>query len=246
MKSIASSRRLAMIAALAAVVPLAAHADAVKAGRYYEDGLARFEAGDAAGAIIQLKNALQQNRDMLAAHLLLARAHLAEGELVPAEAAFREALRLGVSRAEVAVPLARIHLQQGRPAAVIDTVAVDGLPAAVRVELLTLRGTAFATLQRPADAERSFAEARALDPGSPLPLVAEVPVLLASGRLDQARERAEQAVRLAPALGAAFNAVSKVLFTIFRVLFFFSFFPGSTDCPCSPLFNSSIIYLLLS
>ena len=39
--------------------------------RYYEDALARYEKNDVAGAIIQLKNALQKDPSMLAAHLLL-------------------------------------------------------------------------------------------------------------------------------------------------------------------------------
>lgn len=187
-----------------------AHADAVKASRYYEDGLARFAAQDLAGAVIQLKNALQQDRDMLAAHLLLARAYLASGDVGPAEVEFREALRLGVNRAEVAPPLGRIYLMQGKPARLIETVSADGLPPGVRLEVLSLRGTAYVALGKESEAARSFAEARTLDPASPVPLVAEVPMLLAAGKSDVARERAESAVRLAPDNAAAYNARASV------------------------------------
>jgi putative PEP-CTERM system TPR-repeat lipoprotein len=108
------------------------------------------------------------------------------------------------------VPLARIYLLQGQPAKLIDTVPADALPPAVRLEVLTLRGSAYAALDKTAEAERSFFDARTLDPASPLPLVAEVPVLIASGRIDLARERAASAVQLGPQDAGAFNARAAV------------------------------------
>lgn len=208
-----ATRRFAftLVASLtAALLPFAAHADSAAASRYYEDGLKRFEARDMPGAIIQLKNALQQDRNMLAANLLLARAYLSEGDVGPAEVAFREALRLGVNRAEVAVPLARIYLLQGRGKVLLDTLPADGLPASTRLELLTLRGIAHAALGQRGDAARSFAEARALNPESPLPLAAEVPMLIGSGELALARERAELAVQKGAQHAPAYNARGSV------------------------------------
>ncbi len=202
-------RQAALVLAMTALAG-SVHADPAAASRYYEDGLSRYRQQDVPGAIIQLKNALQQDRNMLAAHLLLARAYLQTGDIGPAEVEFREALRLGVSRSEVAVPLARIYLMQGRPTQLIETLAADGLSPAARLELLTLRGTAFAALGNAAEAERSFADARALDPRSAIPLIAEVPMLLAAGRLDEARERAAQAVERAPADAGALNARGSV------------------------------------
>lgn len=200
------------LAVLLPVIALAvpAHADTVAASRYYEDGLARFEKSDTAGAIIQLKNALQQDRNMLAAHLLLAKAYLAEGDVGPAEVEFREALRLGVSRAEVAVPLGQIYLLQGKPNTLIDSIPANGLPVVARLEVLVLRGKAYAALGKMAEATSSFSDARALDPASATPLVAEVPVLLAAGERDAARDAANRAVELAPSDPAAFNARASV------------------------------------
>jgi len=185
---------------------LPAHADPGAAARYYEDGLKRFEQQDVAGAVIQLKNALQHDRNMLAAHLLLARAYLREGDIGPAEVEFAEALRLGVNRAEVAVPLASIYLMQGRVTKLLESMPADGLPPGVRLELLTLRGRAYAALDKSAEAERSFADARAIDPASPLPFIAEVPILIAAGRMDVAGEYAAKAVALGPANAGAYNA----------------------------------------
>ena len=199
-----------LVLALAGLSAGPARADAAAAGRYYEDGLARFARDDIAGAIIQLRNALQQDQAMLAAQLLLARALLRNGELGPAEVAFEEALRRGVSRAEVAVPLAGIDLAQGRPERLIERVPAGELPPALRVDVLSLRGTAYAQLGKHDEARASFDEARRLDPRSPVPLVAEIPVLLAAGEPVTARERARRAVELAPGSAAAWNARASV------------------------------------
>lgn len=184
--------------------------DPVAAGRYYEDGLARFDRGDVSGAIVQLKNALQQERGMLAAQLLLARAYWQAGDVRAAAVAFEEAQRLGVNRAEVAAPLGAVYLAEGEPGKVIERILPAGLPAAVQVEILTLRGTAYTQLGKAKEAEQSFADARRLDPRSARPLIAEVPVLLGAGRAAEAGERAQRAVELAPQEAAAWNARASV------------------------------------
>ncbi|HRP76228.1 MAG TPA: PEP-CTERM system TPR-repeat protein PrsT [Rhodocyclaceae bacterium] len=187
-----------------------AHADPAAAARYYEDGLARFQKDDIAGAIIQLRNALQQDRGMLAAQLLLARAYLLDGEVGPAEVAFEEALRLGVDWSEVAVPLGRVYLARGKPEMLLERVSAEQLPPVVAFEVLTLRGTAHAVLGDTIAAEESFRRARELRPDSALPLVEEVPILIADGRLEVARERAQRAVDLAPGDERAWNALGSV------------------------------------
>ncbi|MBR0568050.1 PEP-CTERM system TPR-repeat protein PrsT [Azoarcus sp. L1K30] len=204
------SRALGYAALLLSTFAAPVHADTVAASRYYEDGLSRFGKQDVQGAIIQLKNALQQDRSMLAAHLLLAKAYLVDGDVGPAEVEFREALKLGVNRAEVAVPLGRIYLMQGRSQVLLDSVAAEGLPAATRLEVLVLRGKAYAALGKLPEASSSFAEARAIDPGSVIPLVAEVPVLLANGKGEDASKVAARAVELAPADAEALNARASV------------------------------------
>lgn len=176
----------------------AAHASPEKAAGFYEDALRRYEREDIAGAVIQLKNALQEDKRMLAAHLLLGKALLRESNIKGAEAALEEALRQGVSYAEVAVPLGQVFLALGLPEKVIERIPASGLPAAVQVEALALRGTAYAESGNLRLAAKSFEEARALDPKSLAPLLAEIPVLIASNQLDRARSTVTKAVELAP------------------------------------------------
>ncbi|MEO8409170.1 MAG: tetratricopeptide repeat protein, partial [Propionivibrio sp.] len=187
-----------LLAVLACTISLQTIANATPqdAAVLYEDALGRFEKNDVAGAIIQLKNALQQDQKMLAAHLLLGKALLRNGDLKAAEAAFEEAQSQGVSRAELVLPLGSIYLALGRPQQVIERIPASGLPAALQVEVLTMRGNAYVEAGNAGLATQSFAEARQLDPTSVSPLIAEIPMLISAGELAHARANADQAVAL--------------------------------------------------
>src|SRR5574343_1109586 len=114
-------RHLLLTAALAALSCTTLAADP-KAARYYEAALSRYEKNDMAGAIIELKNALQLDNQMLAAQVLLGKALLSEGDPIGADVAFNEALRLGINRTEVVVPLGKAYLLQGKFDALIDRI----------------------------------------------------------------------------------------------------------------------------
>ena len=119
--------------------PLAAHAAVdPKAAKYYEDALVRYEKKDLDGAIIQLKNALQIDKDMLPVQMLLGKALLQNGDVVAAEVALQEALRLGVNRAEVVIPLGQSYLAQGKHKLIFEQQQFNllGLPPGVQVQLL--------------------------------------------------------------------------------------------------------------
>ncbi len=186
-----------------------------QAAKFYEDALGKYEKNDMPGAVIQLKNALQQDQKMLAAHLLLGKALLKAGNLKGAEAAFEEALKLGVNRGEVALPLGQVYLALGRPEAVIERIAASGLPLDLRVEVLTMRGNAYFESGNNLMATQSLDEARALDPKSASPLIAEVPMLIAAGQLDRAREKANKAIELAPNNAYAWGMKASVLHASF-------------------------------
>ena len=186
-----------------------------KASSYYEDALKRYDSNEIPAAVIQLKNAIQQDSKMLAAHLLLGKAMLRNGDLKGAEAAFEEALKQGVNRGEVALPLGQIYLALGRPEAVIEKISSSGLSPALQVEVLTMRANAYFESGKNSLATQSLDSAKAIDPKSASPLIAEVPMLLAAGRLDQAKERASKALELAPNSAFAWNVKASVLHASF-------------------------------
>jgi len=191
--------------ALAAALLLAGGALAeasvdTRAARYHEDALQRFERNDHAGAVIQLRNALRIDNRMLAVHVLLGRALLADGDAAAAEAAFAEALRLGVARAEVVVPLAHALIAQGRqPDLERDArFGPDGLPPAIRQQVLLLQAAARADIGDSRGALQRIEAARALDPRRVDAWLAEVPVRLRAREVREATAAAEHALKLDP------------------------------------------------
>lgn len=184
---------------LAAGSPAGAAPDA-KASKYYEDALTRFEKRDIAGSIVQLKNALQIDKTMLPVQVLLGKALLLNGEAVAAEVALREALNLGVDRAEVVVTLAQAYIAQGKQALVLEQPQFSpaGLPPAVQMSLLLTRSSCSADLGDPRAAMKAIDEARSINAEAVEVWLAEVPVRIRGRQFDQARDAAARALTLAP------------------------------------------------
>ena len=192
--------RAALAVLLLSTATLVTAASDPKASRLYEDALTRYEKKDVAGAIVQLKNALQIDKTMLPVHVLLGNALLANSEVVAAEVAFTEALKLGVNRAEVVVPLAKAVLAQGKRQPLLDDprFAVTGLPPGVRMQLLLQVAIAQADLGKPKEALKSIDDARAIDVGTPDPWLAEVPIRIRARQFTEAVAAADKALALSP------------------------------------------------
>lgn len=171
-----------------------------QASRLYEDALRRFDQQDHKGAAVQLRNALQQDRNNLAVQVLLGRVLLADGDVVGAEVALGEALRLGVNRAEVVVPLAQAVIHQGRQPALLSEPRFElgGLPPAVQADLLLLRASALTDLGNTREGLQAVEQARALAPDRADSWLAEVPIRIRAGDLTAARNAADRALALAP------------------------------------------------
>ncbi len=197
---------LALSFSVSLALPLAAMAAGdPKAARLYEDALQRFEKRDVNGAIVQLKNALQVDKTLLPVHVLLGRALLANSDVIGAEVAFNEALRLGVNRAEVVVPLSRAVLGQGKRQQLFDDprFATSGLPPGVRAPLLLQLASAHADLGRAREALAAVEEARAIEPASADSYLAEVPIRIRARQFTEAAAAADRAIALAPGLAEA-------------------------------------------
>ncbi len=205
-------RALALAACLAVAAPWSYAANA-KAAQYYEDALQRFQKQDYAGAIIQLKNSLKIDNQQLPVQVLLGKALLANGDVAAAEVALNEALRLGVSRAEVIVPLAQALVGQAR---VSEIVAAGprfdgaGLPPAVNQELLLIKASAHSDLGAPREALKALQEARAINPNSVDSWLAEVPVQIRARQFTEAGAAAERALALAPDSADAYYLLGSI------------------------------------
>ncbi len=188
---------------LASVLFASLNTSAQKAGaasRYYEDALSRYEQRNYAGAIIQLKNALQIDKSILQVHALLGKALLANDEFAAAEVALEEALRLGVSRDEVVVPLARSLIGQAKQTLLLTEprFAEQGLTRAALTSLLIVKASAAIDTGDPKTALKLIEAARRIDPADPQSWVAEIMVRSRAGQFAEAKLAADQALTLQP------------------------------------------------
>lgn len=170
------------------------------AARYYEDALKRFEAEDYPAAIIQLKNALRHESNTLAIQFLLGRALQRNGDVLGAEVAFNEALRLGISRSEVVLPLAQVITAQGRQREMLahPQLQPSGLPNDVLQSLLLLRAGAQTDLGDTREALASIQQARALGDRRADVWLAEVPVRVRARQFAEALQAAERGLAVEP------------------------------------------------
>lgn len=191
---------LGWLLALQLVLAPLAHGQNAEAGRFYEDALKRHNAGDRDGAALQLRNALQKDRNFLPAHLLLGQVSLDNSNAPAAEAAFSEALRLGASRNEVAALLATAMVGQGRHAEMLTDprLQVGGLARGAQVRLLVVRAGAQSDLGDDASALASLNQARGLEPDNPEVWLAEVPIRIRSNNLELAMSAVQRALRIEP------------------------------------------------
>ena len=176
----------------------AARGDSSQAARYHEDAVARLARNDLPGAIIQARNAVQKDSGLLAAHLLLGKALLRDGQAAAAEAEFEIALRLGASMAEVAQPYGTALMMFGNSEKLLARIKPDGLAPSARAEVLAMRATAHADQGDTKAAWRAVEEAKAADPRSLAPLRAEIDLALRTRDTPRARQALEAAAAMAP------------------------------------------------
>ena len=177
-----------------------AHAGKGKSDSFFADAKGRFDKGDFAGALIQARNALQEDREHIAARILMGRAQLNTADFTSAETALIGALAAGAERAELVVALAQAYAGQGKQKLVLTSPDMNpaGLPTSVRQPLLLIQGAAHADLGDIPAALRTIAEARALDPQTPGSYLAEVPIRLRQSQYKEAAEIVEKGAALAP------------------------------------------------
>lgn len=191
----------ALIAGLLAGLSLspAAYADReAQAARFYEDALTRYERGDDAGAIIQLKNALKEDPKMLPALVLLGQSHLRRGEPAAAERVLADAERLGASRSEIAVHQAQAYLDQGKSRALLERFGADGLPPRARLDMLLMRTRAQINLSQLEAAMTSAREAERVAGGEARALALQTQIHLNAGRAADAEAAVQRALQRAP------------------------------------------------
>ena len=132
--------------------------------RYYEDAITRFAQGDNAGALIQLKNALQNDPSQLPARVLIARVYMSLGNFASAEKELLMSRRMGADLSEIAVPLAKARNELKKFQINIEELHPDEFPVPIRADLWSHLGLARIHTDDLDGAEIAFRNALALNP----------------------------------------------------------------------------------
>jgi cellulose synthase operon protein C len=120
---------------------------------------------DLKSAVIQVKNALQENPDLAEARYILGVALLRGGDAVGAETELRRAMALKFPDEKVAPPLAQALLAQGQFKKLIDEFGGKDLPLpAAKAELLTTMASAYLAARNQDLAKTTLDAALAADP----------------------------------------------------------------------------------
>ncbi len=154
--------------------------------------------GDLKAAVIQLKNAIQQDADHRAARVLLGELYLEQGDPQSAEKEFRRALALGADQASVTLMLGRALLLQGQFERILADIAPATSPA-VRSATLALRGNALLGLVQIEPARSLFNDALAHDPAAPAALLGLARIAMWQKQPDLMRSLLARALAANPA-----------------------------------------------
>ena len=154
---------------------------------------------DTQAAVIQLKNALQKERDLPEARFLLGKLLLESGDAAGAEKELREAALLQYDPEQVTPLWARALVLTGDFRKVVDDLAkVPVSNPSNKAALLTAVGESHLGLKNPKAAQEAFAAALAADPRY-VPAMRGEALLAASARdLQQAAAKLDAALAIAP------------------------------------------------
>lgn len=142
-------RQLALLSCLLLGIQAASAGDTKKANAYYESALSSYNQKHYDKAVIQLKNAFQENPNLLSALVLLGKAYLKTGNPAAAEVSLKDAQALGADLSLIAIPLANTYLAQFKHNQLLAQTVPDSLPLPIKTELHLLRARAALEMNNP-------------------------------------------------------------------------------------------------
>src|SRR5438552_2898200 len=171
---------------------------------------------DRAGAVIQLRNALQKNPDLAEARFLLGTSLLETGDLPGAEKELRKAAELGYAADEVSPLLARLLVRRGEYKKAVDEFGGAAAGAAVgaaasKAELQTTLAQAHMGLGNTGAARNALAVALAAKPDYPPALVLDARLKATAGDVPGALALVESTLAKSPTLTEGWQLKGELL-----------------------------------
>lgn len=176
---------------------------AAGADKYLDNAKRYQEKGEHRAAIIELKNALQQDANNRDARFLLAQSYLQIGDGTSAEKELRHAQELGVPAEQVVPLLGQSYLLQRKYRPVIDELKLgNNASPQARAALLAAQGSAHVALNEFAPAQEKYDAALKLDPNAQEALLGRARAALLQGQLDEAGRQIDDLTKKLPRLAA--------------------------------------------
>ncbi len=196
-----------------AVIAVVLCSSAAQAG-YLEDAQAYFDQKDYKSAIIQLKNALQENDQNGEARLLLGKSYLKSGAYDSAEKELRAALTQGIDDNRVMLPLGMALLRKGKADQVLETISVEQLASLDdKSEALAIIGHAHMVKNQPDEAKKAFAEALK-NSRTPYAILGQARIALFEGDTEAGLKGVEEALKVNPNYTEALFTKAQILGSI--------------------------------
>jgi len=130
----------------------------------YSEGVQQLQSGNAGGAIVLLKNALDKDQNHVEARYQLAKAYVASGKPEQAEKEFQKVLRQNPSRDQIKLELAKIHCQLKKTELAIQEVKEYQKSHPGSPEAFEVLGIAHYLANNPGEAESCLLQSLKEDP----------------------------------------------------------------------------------
>jgi putative PEP-CTERM system TPR-repeat lipoprotein len=173
-------------------------ADENLAGKYYEDALVAYQKQDLDAAIIELRNALQQNPNYVAAHILLGELFLQKKSLSEAEVHLNLANQLGADRSLTVKALAQLYLYQIKYNQLLKEIQPSQFNRQLQPDLHVFRGHAYLQLNQISEALNEYDMAAQIDPSRVDAVIGRANALLRRNDLAGATQAVEKAMAMQP------------------------------------------------
>jgi len=179
-------RRFTPILAISLLYSLPSHGQST-VEEYYEDANKAYHQQSYKAAIIQLKNALQNDTEHVPSLVLSAQVYMTMGNPSAAEEALIKARVLGADRRYINLRLAEAYRRQGKFRSILNEVSVRGLPAKDTAELMGYHAAAWLSLGKINRAKSNIETADALSANAFRVLIAKVLLMIQLRDYDLAR-----------------------------------------------------------
>ncbi len=155
--------------------------------------------GELRSAVIEYKSALSLNNSSAESRFALGRIYAQLGDIENSKKELTKARELNYRVDDVDVMMAELYLLEGKYKKVIDEFSPENISEPeLKAELLAFRGLAYLGLGDAVDSESEFDSALAVFPRSEYALYGQAKRFLLLGQFQQAKERIQQALNIAP------------------------------------------------